>query len=189
MARNIEIVRKDSKTFRLTAKCKNNISVKFTTSGVVTPPTVGDIYSIGETLYILLAINSTIYTFLSSSGTAPATTGTLTKVTGSGQSPISYTAIATTDRIDITNTTAFLTSKENIDDADSKATISKTWTSHYSPATGNTYVEITGGTGGDSDKEPYSYVTDVQLKLPNNRIVSSKRFFIKIIPGATDRTS
>ncbi len=76
----------------------SDISWNFTVSGVTSLPAVGDIYtSNGETYTITLSL-PTGYTsgIIAAWGASkPPSSGTLTKVSGSGTSPITYTAIST----------------------------------------------------------------------------------------------
>lgn len=88
--------------------------------------------------------------------------------------------------IDITGYTVFFTVKENINDPDADAVISKQTTSHSNPTAGITTIDLSE-TDTDQCEAVYDY--DFQLKDSSNKISSTIRGPFEVVRDVTIRTS
>ena len=89
-------------------------------------------------------------------------------------------------RIDITGWTIFLTVKENADDPDTNAIISKTITTFSDPVNGEAEIELTPT---DTAQEIESYLFDIQVKTAVGEIYTIVEGIITITKDVTIRTT
>lgn len=100
-----------------------------------------------------------------------------------------YTITVTDDEgnlEDITGWTVFFTVKENIDDTDANAKISKTETTHSDPTNGESQITLTST---DTTLDPQSYVFDIQVKTDTSEIHTILEGILNISKDVTQRTS
>ena len=87
--------------------------------------------------------------------------------------------------VDLTGATVFFTVKRNLQDADSKALISKDITSFTSPTTGDVAITLT-----DTDVDYVGeFFYDVKIKYPNTKIQSVLTDKFILADHTTIRTS
>lgn len=86
--------------------------------------------------------------------------------------------------INITGYTFFFTVKENDEDTDANAKISKKVTSHTDPTNGKTTITV--GTA-DLNQEPKVYVYDVSMKDTSNNVTTLVKGDFEIIQDITIR--
>ena len=89
------------------------------------------------------------------------------------------------DPINLTGSTVFFTVKNEKSDADDDAVISKSITSHTTPASGITQVVLTNE---DTDVDPGSYFWDLQIKDSAGKIQSTQAAQFEVIQDITTRT-
>lgn len=88
--------------------------------------------------------------------------------------------------INITGYTIFFTVKENLDDSDSDAKISKTVSSHTDPTNGATQITLSAT---DTNIDEGTYYYDFQMKTSGGTIQSTKRGILSVVQDVTVRTS
>ena len=89
-------------------------------------------------------------------------------------------------RIDITGWTIFLTVKENANDLDSAAKISKTITVLSNPTNGEAEIELTST---DTAQTIENYLFDIQVKTDDGEIYTVLEGVLTITQDITTRTS
>jgi len=90
--------------------------------------------------------------------------------------------------VDLTNVTLFFTAKEDYNDTDANAKISKTVASglHTMPASGLSAVSLSSS---DTDIDSGDYYWDIQLKYGDGTINSVKYGKLIVFPDITERTT
>lgn len=172
-------------SFKLTS---GNLTCKFTVGAFSTAPQVGDIYHSDNVLYVLLDVSGAVITAISDTPEAPATTGTLTRANGIGDTEIAFTDSESTEVIDITNVTFFMAIKDkpSIETTpdDSQAVYTAEWDTHLDPTNGFTSVLLSSE---DTNLPIKKYTAEIQLKAGDN-IFSSQNWRISIVQDVNIRT-
>jgi hypothetical protein len=123
-------------------------SYALTTSGVSSYPTVGDIYSVSNVILFVTSITSNVISFQSDAlADVLATTGTLTKFSGTGDTTISYTTKTVNQVADITGMTVNFRVIRYIQDTPPSGDIilpTVSITNHILPKLGKTVLQLTG---------------------------------------------
>jgi len=89
--------------------------------------------------------------------------------------------------IDITGYTFFFTAKTNNTDADANAVLTKDVTTHTTPASGITAINLTAGSTGSVSPGRYYY--DIQMKDTSANITTLISGFLTVNQDITQRTS
>jgi len=87
--------------------------------------------------------------------------------------------------VDITQAIVFFTVKRKLSDTDDKAVIAVEQTSHITPLTGKTEIELTNQ---QTDIRPGTYFYDLQLKRTDEKISSIVYGKFQVIQDVTERT-
>lgn len=92
------------------------------------------------------------------------------------------------DPVDLTGATVWFTVKKgqylNIDN-DDNVLIQKVITSHTSPLTWETLIELSNS---ETNKETWDYYYDLQIKFPNDNIFSVAKWVFSIVQDVTKAT-
>ena len=90
------------------------------------------------------------------------------------------------EAVNLAGATVFFTVKRRKTDTDLEAVITKEVTSHTTPASGETDIELTNE---DTDIRPGIYLYDLQVKDNDDRIISINYGTLRIITDITRRTT
>lgn len=182
----IAIKRGDTKNLRFKFT-SNNLQYSFTSSAVSVYPVAGDVYYSNGQMLIITSVSSNIIRALSDTATSLAAVGSITKSVGAGDQIINYTALSSSNTIDITGATLFFGVKQTPTNAtndpnDTTAIIDKKWTNHIDPlngvsilqlsstdtavAIGNYYYElqIINGNVSSTSTDTFTVIQDINIK-------------------------
>jgi hypothetical protein len=123
MSSRIEVIQNTDNPIPMVFESENK-QVAFVTSGMVTLPAVGDRYKNNGTIYTISSISgSTIYTSSNSNEDPTTSSGTLTRITGAGDSSITFTSFTSSNLVDLTGAIVNMIIKKNKNQVDSLAII------------------------------------------------------------------
>lgn len=113
------------------------------------------------------------------------TNNTLTVIRGDTSSITVNLTQSDGTALDLTNATVFFTVKNDIDDVDDDALISKDITSHVDEEAGQTLIALTSD---DTSIDAGNYVWDIQVKDSTDQIISTEPGIFTVLKDVTNRS-